>query len=131
MPTRPPKPCWFPGCPSLSDSGACAKHPRERVEDKTLARKIRSSRRWTEYSRAKRSAQPICPDPYGIHEARGIPELVTSTHHTTPISIDPSRAFDDDNTEPLCDGCHAIADVIAQGRDASRMIADAKAMTLT
>ena len=129
MPNRPRRPCWYPGCPALSDAGACDKHPRRRTENKSEVRRFRSHRRWREYSEARRRAEPICPDPYGIHEARGIPETVTSTHHKTPLSVDLSRGLDDDNTEPLCDCCHAIADQIAQGRDASRMIADAKAMT--
>lgn len=127
MPTAPPKACWFPGCPRLSHVGACAEHAKPREENKTEVRKFRSNRKWRKHSEAKRRANPICPDPHGIHAARGFPVLVRSVHHKTPLSVDLSKGLDHDNTEAQCDECHVISDWIAMGRDATRMIEDAKA----
>lgn len=66
-------------------------------------RSIRSSRRWYEYARAMRRKYPLCMSP--IHN-ENIYTPSDCVHHIVPLAADPSLAFVESNTIPLCQECH-------------------------
>lgn len=120
MPTRPPTPCLHPGCPELvyERGGYCTEHKAGAIRDRraryechrvsdparALAKKIRSTARWTRFSKLFKQNHPICCDPFKVHGEW--PPLTAHAHHVTPLIEAPDRAFDESNLASLCTTCH-------------------------
>lgn len=64
----------------------------------SVSRKTYDSKRWKTLRHTYRRANPLC-------EACGM-VLATEVHHVQPVSVAPSRAYDWDNLQALCKGCH-------------------------
>lgn len=116
------KPCNYPGCPALIQSGAyCDKHKatapkrhtlydqhvRQRDPTLALAAKIRGGERWRRVRFAVLSNHPLCADPHGDHERRGVTRTATQVHHIKGLATHPELAYVASNLMPLCSACHA------------------------
>jgi 5-methylcytosine-specific restriction endonuclease McrA len=121
-------PCKHPGCPALLDRiGHCDNHTPEetihrRNRDKEYDRgrrmntpslraaaEFRSSYKWKKVQRLKQSMNPLCEDPYGQHERRGITETGRQVHHIIGLAqcAGDERAYSLDNLMSVCWKCHA------------------------
>ena len=115
-------PCRYPCCAALlTKSGYCDKHKHyqaksNRTYDKLVrakdpalaeAKRIRSSAKWYKLSRYILASNPICADPYGIHEKQGTTGHATQVDHIKPLRTHPELWNTLDNLQCLCTGCHS------------------------
>ena len=68
------------------------------------AQKIYSSIRWQKVRRVKLSRHPLCEDPYKRH--LDTPIAARDVDHIVPLRQDFDRAYELDNLQSLCVGCH-------------------------
>ena len=107
MPSKPAKPCAYPGCPRLVDSGKqyCEEHELEarrsydKYERSDDVHK-RYGRKWTEVRNKYISAHPFCEKCW----ERGIATLADEVHHIVPVDQDGSD--EESNLMSLCRSCH-------------------------
>lgn len=97
MPIRPPRPCAYPGCPTLVVSGRCDEHRRRRE------REIRADQPWRDYGARWRRLramvlrrEPAC---------RRCGALATEVDHVVPLRC--VRIHAAVNLQPLCKRCHS------------------------
>jgi 5-methylcytosine-specific restriction protein A len=106
MPSKPPKPCCAPGCPTLTHSRYCPQHASQ-------ARRIEDSRRgsaasrgygskWTRWSAAHRRRFPVCQ--LCALEGRTTPSDLS--HHLHPVSQGGAVFVPDDQLLAVCRDCH-------------------------
>lgn len=112
MPSRPKKPCSYPGCPELvSGQTYCDKHA-EIVEKKRQKRydnnqrdskssRFYSSGRWKKLRDSYLRRNPLCE-----HCLPGVTTIATEVDHVIPIKIDWSLRLDWNNLQSLCHSCH-------------------------
>lgn len=116
-------PCKHPGCPLLVNGNTyCDKHKRPDDEMIKVYRQrydmtrkddpaylFRSSKKWQNVRRVKLSMNPLCEDPHGEHERRGITETAKQVHHIVGLSqcAGDTRAYDMINLMSVCWRCHA------------------------
>jgi 5-methylcytosine-specific restriction endonuclease McrA len=117
MPSRPPKPCSYPGCRTLITSGArCEKHQAaqhsqydqgRRRDDPALAmaKRIRDSSQWQKVRELFRARNPLCCDPFGEH-GNNI-ESTEHVHHIQGLIVRPDLAYEWSNLAGLCAACHS------------------------
>jgi 5-methylcytosine-specific restriction endonuclease McrA len=67
----------------------------------------RSTARWRRLRAMVLSEQPICADPYGVHQAQGRVEVATEVDHIVGVHVDASLVFVRENCRALCHPCHA------------------------
>lgn len=116
------KPCNSPGCPVLLDKGIyCQKHKatapkRHTIYDRHVRRKdpalaiaarIRSSPRWQLVRRQVIADNPLCADPFGIHQRQSVTRTSTQVHHIEGVATHPELAFVASNLQSVCSSCHA------------------------
>jgi len=65
-------------------------------------REIRKKARWVKLSKAHRKNNPLCFDPFNIHQA----ELAKDAHHIISIRSEPALAYEPKNIVSLCRWCH-------------------------
>ena len=108
MPRKPRKPCAFPGCPRLVESGSryCSEHQKE--EDRRYEKYGRYPHTRRRYGRAwKRirdryvSTHPLCE----MCLKDGRYAKTEEVHHIKPLSE--GGTHDDDNLMALCKSCHS------------------------
>ena len=88
-------------------------------QEKSKARKIRGTYRWTKISRYLRSKYPMCQFPDECNRA------AESVHHIIPINRNNALAFTLTNLVPLCDHHHAHLDELErQGTECILMFQD-------
>lgn len=93
-----------------------------RPSDKALdlARKLRSTMRWTRASQRHRRAHPLCCDPLGDHD--GQPVSAEMVHHVEPVWRRPDLLTDPANLASLCAACHGRIEAMEQsGRPTARL----------
>lgn len=61
-----------------------------------------STRRWRRFRARVLHVEPLCRR----CAAQGYTVAADTLHHQVPVHVDPTREFDRDNCEPLCDACH-------------------------
>jgi 5-methylcytosine-specific restriction endonuclease McrA len=136
MPERAPTMCRAPGCAAIITSGRyCERHvqhqaERGRVYDATtrendpalaMAKRIRSSARWTRVAASAKRRWPVCSDPF----KDGCQRPTAVINHIVPLRIEPSLAFHDSNHAPLCTHCDAlIGRMERSGQDTRAMFGD-------
>ena len=109
MPTKPQRPCSWPGCPKLTAGRYCKTHaPRaaaqyEARRDPNVRR--RYGRRWRETRDAYAAAHPLCER--CLAEGKAVP--MDEVHHKVPVALGGSHDWS--NLQSLCRSCHQKADI--------------------
>lgn len=96
------KVCSVPGCPELTDRGACERHRREQdrsVKDRQPWRLIYRTERWQRLRRQVLREQPLCAT-----EGCGQPSEVVD--HVIPLVERIELAFERVNLQGLCADHH-------------------------
>ena len=101
MPSKPKRPCAYPGCPKLTDGQYCEEH-------KVIARRnYNKYERTQKYDRAWKRirdryihAHPLCED--CLERQRYVP--AAEVHHVIPLSQ--GGLSDVSNLRALCRSCH-------------------------
>lgn len=108
MPSRPKKPCSYPGCPLLVESGEryCLKHKRETNRQYDKQRGTAAQRgydaRWQKYRKWFLNHNPLCIE--CRKEGRLTPATVVD--HIIPHKGDMELFWDTNNHQSLCKRCH-------------------------
>ena len=104
MPTKPKRPCRFPGCPNLCDSGVYCKdhiqYSTDRVRGGADARGYNKQWRSARADFLKRN--PLCAECMKRGEVRP----ATVVDHIVPHRGDRRLFWDEKNWQPLCKACH-------------------------
>ncbi len=115
MPNAAPRPCLYPGCPTLvrDGSGRCPKHLElKRKSDKQYQKQYDKDRgsssqrgyggRWQKARATFLTSHPLCQ----VCEEKGlvVPALVVD--HIIPHKGDQTLFWDSSNWQPLCKACH-------------------------
>ena len=104
MPMTPRRPCRFPGCPNLCDSGVyCRDHLQystDRIRGGADARGYDSA--WRKARKAYLEEHPLC------EECRKNGKLTPASviDHIIPHRGDKKLFWDETNWQPLCKDCH-------------------------
>lgn len=122
MSSRPLRPCGYPGCFRLTDTGWCPEHtPKAKRPDQRSAQarewhKLYSTKLWIEVLRpAQLLREPFCRE----CAKRGLRVRATDVDHIRPHRGDMALFGDPDNLESLCHGCHS-AKTAAEMRERRR-----------
>lgn len=105
MPRTPPRPCRFPGCPGLCETGVyCPAHAQYYATDRVRGgAAVRGyDRRWREARARYLRLHPLCAECLRAHKA----EPATVVDHIVPHRGDPKLFWDERNWQPLCKPCH-------------------------
>lgn len=107
MPSKPLKPCKYPGCPELIRDGSyCSKHKaiisREYNQyHRDPDFRQRYGRQWVKIRNAYISKHPLCEE----CEAKGLLVPATEVHHKNPLASGGTNA--EENLQALCKACHS------------------------
>ena len=122
MPSRPLQPCKQPGCAELVAKGYCAAHQRadnrryyERRRADPLLRlrdAFYKTAAWLALRAWRLSIEPLCR----MCKELGLVTAATCVDHIEPIAQAWDRRLDPDNTQSLCDSCHARKSAIEGSR---------------
>ena len=104
MPTKPLRPCAYPGCPTLVESGRCEKHAAQAssawTRDKERQRLY--DRRWQKFRVAFLAEHPWC----ALCERVGIYTPAAHVDHVHPHRGD-VETFWKGPFQALCPSCHS------------------------
>ena len=103
MPFHSPRPCSYPGCNELVQSGGrCPRHRVVADQQRGHANERGYGSGWRKRRDAFLQKHPWCLDPFGDH----LGEAVRATHvdHKKPRAAGGSD--DESNLEPFCAHCH-------------------------
>lgn len=108
VPSKPMRPCLYPGCTALVRSGYCDAHrppdTARRSERSRAYRRWYSLSVWTDELRPQQLArEPFCR----TCAARGLRTRATDVDHVVPHDGDWARFTDPGNLESLCHSCHS------------------------
>src|SRR5450432_2780301 len=102
MPIAAQRPCKFPGCPQLVDSGTCSKHARKYDEARGSASARGYDATWRRLRRMVLAGEPLCRE----CELKDLVVLAVEVDHIVPLRLGGSR-LDSENLQPLCRACHS------------------------
>ena len=107
MPYTPKRPCRYPGCPNLCETGAyCEDHRKEWSPE--ILRGSSAARGYDAKWRAARKIflgqNPLCAKCL----ERGMLTPATVVDHILPHRGDQQLFWDQSNWQPLCKGCHDL-----------------------
>ena len=102
MPSKALKPCGYPGCPNLVESGRCELHRSESEFKRDPAVQRLYDRKWQARRKVQLSAHPWCE----VCLSKGIYTPATDVHHVTPHRGD-KNIFLTSPLESLCHACHS------------------------
>ena len=107
MPSKPKRPCRFPGCPKLTGNkdGYCDEHLRMRRKDydrymRGYVHHKRYGSQWRKIRARYIRKEPLCE----ACKAKGKIELAALVHHKKPLSEGGTN--DEENLMSLCVSCH-------------------------
>lgn len=106
MPTKPKRPCRYPGCPDLSDGLYCEKHKKltdaqyNKYQRDPETRK-RYGGEWRKIRNRYIKAHPLCEECL----KQGLYTPAQEVHHILPLSHGGSNAAE--NLMALCKPCHS------------------------
>lgn len=105
MPTKPMRPCSYPGCRELTDQGRCAKHPQVRhYDDRRLSAAKRGyDGQWRKARAGFLKKHPLCVD----CEKEGQLNAATEVDHIIPHKGDKELFWDRNNWQGLCKMHHS------------------------
>lgn len=106
MPSTPPHPCNFPGCPALTHTRFCDIHAKEHARqyeqyDRDPETRKHYGRAWRKARAAYLSAHPLCV----MCEAEGRLVPAEMVHHIVPALADGGN--DPTNLQSLCTRHHS------------------------
>lgn len=107
MPTKPARPCKYPGCPNLTTdkTGYCEEHRKkarrqyDRYERDPNVKKMYGSR-WRKVREMYIAAHPLCEECL----KQGKSTLAEEVHHIRTVKNGGDNSFD--NLMSLCRSCH-------------------------
>lgn len=102
MPSKPLRPCKYPGCPELVTSGYCAAHDRPREVARDPERQRLYDRAWQRRRRIYLASHPWCE----ACLVNGVYEAATDVHHVVPHRGD-REVFKSSPLMALCHACHS------------------------
>ena len=105
MPTKPKRPCSYPGCPNLTNGQYCADHTtiaRRQYDKYERAADVnrKYGRAWKRIRDRHISQHPLCEECIKVGKMTPAAEV----HHKTPISQGGTHARE--NLMSLCRSCH-------------------------
>jgi len=106
MPTKPKKPCGYPGCPKLTHARYCEEHTRVmNTQYNKYQRPYDSSERygseWRKIRNRYIKAHPLCEECLKTERLTPAQEV----HHVLPIKK--GGTHDESNLMALCKSCHS------------------------
>lgn len=117
MPTRPKKPCAYPGCPNLTNEKYCEVHKKcaEAEYDRSLNNRS-SDRFYTSPQWRKKRADFLIEHPF-CEECRKQGRLTKAqmVDHIKPIKQG-GALLEDYNLQALCNRCHSRKSIIEGSR---------------
>lgn len=118
MPQRLKRPCTYPGCPELVQSGGrCDKHKKQEAQRYDRERGTAASRgytaRWQRYRRQYLAKNPLCAE----CERQGRLRAATDVDHIKAVTGPNDPLFwDPENHQGLCHECHSRKTAKEDGR---------------
>ena len=104
MPSRPLRPCSYPGCPELVKAGYCDAHKRTQPDYHIPEhQRMYNSARWKRMRKAQLTREPWCK---GCLE-QGVCTVATDVDHITPHRGSERLFYDAENLQSLCRSCHS------------------------
>jgi 5-methylcytosine-specific restriction protein A len=107
MPMRPPVPCGYPGCQTLTHGGRCELHRAAGRRESDSRRGSSTDRgygsRWQRARAAHLAAHPLCVE----CQKEGRVEPATEVDHVIPHRGDAVKFWDEGNWQGLCKSHHA------------------------
>ena len=104
MPKRPKRPCRYPGCPNLCESGTyCPEHSAEspdRLRGSATERGYVA--KWRRARKRFLQRHPLCANCL----SQGVLTPATVVDHIVPHRGDHRLFWDEQNWQPLCKACH-------------------------
>lgn len=106
MPTKPPHPCAYPGCPRLTAARYCEEHEKRANQQydrygRDPASKKRYGRTWRKVRERFLLAHPLCEE--CLKQGRTNPAM--EVHHILPLGRGGTNH--ESNLMPLCKPCHS------------------------
>ena len=104
MPKNPKRPCRYPGCPNLCESGTyCPEHSAESPDRlRGNATKRGYDAKWRRARKLFLQRHPLCANCL----SQGIVTPATVVDHIVPHRGDRALFWDENNWQPLCKNCH-------------------------
>ena len=104
MPKHPKRPCRYPGCPNLCESGTyCPEHSAEspdRLRGSATERGYVA--KWRRARKRFLRSHPLCANCL----SQGVLTPATVVDHIVPHRGDHRLFWDEQNWQPLCKACH-------------------------
>lgn len=106
MPSKPKRPCSYPGCPKLTHGRFCEEHAKKEAQryekyDRDPAVRRRYGRAWKRIRDRYAEAHPLCE----LCQQNGKLTPTEEIHHKLPLSEGGTHATE--NLIALCKSCHA------------------------
>ena len=104
MPKHPKRPCRYPGCPNLCESGTyCPEHSAESPDRlRGSAAERGYDAKWRRARKLFLQRHPLCANCL----SQGIVTPATVVDHIVPHRGDHRLFWDEQNWQPLCKACH-------------------------
>ena len=104
MPKRPKRPCRYPGCPNLCESGTyCPEHSAESPDRlRGSATERGYDAKWRRARKRFLQRHPLCANCL----SQGVLTPATVVDHIVPHRGDHRLFWDEQNWQPLCKVCH-------------------------
>ena len=104
MPKHPKRPCRYPGCPNLCESGTyCPEHSAESPDRlRGSATERGYDAKWRRARKRFLQSHPLCANCL----SQGVLTPATVVDHIVPHRGDHRLFWDEQNWQPLCKACH-------------------------
>ena len=104
MPKHPKRPCRYPGCPNLCESGTyCPEHSAESPDRlRGSAAERGYDAKWRRARKLFLQRHPLCANCL----SQGVLTPATVVDHIVPHRGDHRLFWDEQNWQPLCKSCH-------------------------
>lgn len=104
MPKHPKRPCRYPGCPNLCESGTyCPEHSAESPDRlRGSATERGYDAKWRRARKRFLRSHPLCANCL----SQGLLTPATVMDHIVPHRGDHRLFWDEQNWQPLCKACH-------------------------
>lgn len=90
---------------------------RYNPKSRSRAQEIRATQAWKDLSEHKRRINPLCEDPFGIHQKEGITTPCAHAHHIQSVESRPDLAFVMTNLMSVCTKCHSMLEQKAKEKE--------------